>query len=180
MRLDFKRRSGLTQLVAIAAVLVMSACAGAAVHAIRSAASGTVIKTHASAVGKIVVDGSNHTLYMFARDKNGKSSCYGSCVSYWPAVIASGKVTAGAGIKASLLGTTTRKDGKKQVTYNKHPLYRYVGDSKAGQVTGQGENASGGKWYVVSPSGAVIKASASAGGSTSGGTTTSSGGTGWS
>jgi predicted lipoprotein with Yx(FWY)xxD motif len=43
------------------------------------------------------------------------------------------------------------------VTYNHWPLYTYVTDTKPGQTTGQGVNNSGGKWYVLSPSGKVIK-----------------------
>jgi hypothetical protein len=68
----------------------------------------------------------------------------------------SGKPTAGRGVRAALLGTTKRSGGKRQVTYNGHPLYRFQGDHKAGDVNGQGINAFGARWYVVSPSGKAI------------------------
>ena len=59
-------------------------------------------------------------------------------------------------MNASLLGTTTRKDGTTEVTYAGHPLYYFIADKQPGQVTGQGIDAFGGPWYVVSPSGAQI------------------------
>jgi hypothetical protein len=54
--------------------------------------------------------------------------------------------------KKKLLGT----DGRV-VTYNRWPLYTYVTDTKPGQTSGQNVNNSGGKWYVLSPSGKVIE-----------------------
>ena len=73
---------------------------------------------------------------------------------------------AGTGVKAKLLGTTKRKNGKLQVTYNHHPLYLYAGDTGAGQVSGQGLNFFGGKWWVLSAAGRAIKAAPPAGGGT--------------
>jgi hypothetical protein len=81
-----------------------------------------------------------------------------------------GTLRAGTGVKANLLGSTNRKNGKLQVTYSHHPLYLYAGDSGAGQVSGQGLNFFGGKWYVLSAAGKAIKAAPPAGGGT--GTTT--------
>jgi len=99
-------------------------------------------------------------LYLFAKDRNGKSACSGSCAVYWPPLIASGKPKAGAGARQSLLGTTRRADGRLQVTYRHHPLYRYAGDSAKGQTNGQGLNASGGLWWVLSPAGNEISSMA--------------------
>jgi predicted lipoprotein with Yx(FWY)xxD motif len=59
-------------------------------------------------------------------------------------------------VTASLLNTTTRRDGTTEVTYAGHPLYYFISDKKAGDVTGQGINAFGARWYVVSPSGMQI------------------------
>ena len=68
-----------------------------------------------------------------------------------------------------MLGTTPRSDGKPQVTYDGHPLYGYQGDSKAGDTNGQGINAFGAAWYVLSPSGtAITAASSSSGGGSNG------------
>src|SRR6266540_1912235 len=92
----------------------------------------------------------------FEKDKNGKSACTGRCATFWPPLIASGKPVAGAGAKASLLGTTKRVDGRLQVTYNHHPLYTFAKDTKKGQTNGEEVNAFGAEWYVTSPAGAKI------------------------
>ena len=128
-------------------------------------AGTTSVKARNTNLGKILVNGQGRTLYLFAPDKNGKSVCYGSCAKYWPPLItATAHVAATAPVKASLLGTTKRKDGKLQVTYNHHPLYLYVGDAKAGDAKGEGLNLSGGLWWVVSPAGAAVKKTAGGGG----------------
>jgi predicted lipoprotein with Yx(FWY)xxD motif len=115
--------------------------------------------------GKILVDAKGRTLYMLTADKHGKSSCYGQCASFWPPLVASSSHVTATGLKASLLRTTMRTDGRLQVTYNGHPLYRFAKDTKAGQTNGQGLNAFGGMWWVLSPAGAPIKqAAAPAGG----------------
>ena len=112
------------------------------------------MKTGTSALGRIVVDGQSHTLYLFEKDKRGKSACSGACATNWPPLLTKGKPVAGAGAKASLLGTTKRADGTTQVTYNKHPLYTFVGDKgKRGATTGEGLDAFGAKWYVVAAKG---------------------------
>ena len=101
----------------------------------------------------MLVNASGRTLYRYTPDKKGKSTCSGQCAAYWPALMAKGKVTAGAGASASLVGTIKR--GKSlQVTYAGWPLYTYVGDTKAGQMTGEGTEKI---WYVVSPTGALVK-----------------------
>ena len=111
-------------------------------------------------LGPILVNARGHTLYMFAKDRNGKSSCSGSCAKFWPPSLQRGKPTAGSGVKASLLGTTKRSNGSLQLTYNKHPLYTFVLDKKAGQTNGEDQLAFGARWYAVSGKGtAVVKAS---------------------
>jgi predicted lipoprotein with Yx(FWY)xxD motif len=119
----------------------------------RSAAAGTKVGTASTSLGQILVDGRGRTLYLFAKDKSGKSACSGICASYWPPLIASGKPHAVTGAKASLLGTIRRADGRRQVTYRHHPLYRFSGDTQKGLTTGQGLGDFGGKWWVVSPAG---------------------------
>ncbi len=81
----------------------------------------------------ILVDGKGRTLYLFQKDQPNQSACSGACASAWPVDQTSGTPKAGSGVKASLLGTIKRTDGTTQVTYNKHPLYYYSGDSQAGQ-----------------------------------------------
>ena len=76
---------------------------------------------------------------------------------YWPPLITSGKPRAGAGVKASRLGTTKRSDGRLQATYNHHPLYTFVKDTKKGQTTGEGLNIFGAEWYALSPTGSKVE-----------------------
>jgi hypothetical protein len=87
------------------------------------------------------------------------SACTGACASAWPPV--TGTATAAGSAKASDLGTITRSDGTKQVTYDGHPLYYFVGDSGPGTATGQGSDNFGAKWWLVSPAGSDVTASVS-------------------
>jgi predicted lipoprotein with Yx(FWY)xxD motif len=148
------RRLTLT-LAGLATVLSLGVSgAWASSHA---ASAAPRIAAASSSLGRILVDGRGHTLYLFANDKGGMSTCVGQCAGFWPPVIASAKPTAAAGAKASLLGTTKRPDGRLQVTYNHHPLYTFVKDARKGQTTGEELNAFGAEWYALSPAGAKIQ-----------------------
>ena len=105
-------------------------------------------------LGVILVNGAGRTLYMFVPDKQKKVTCHGSCAAAWPPLkVKKGqRPTAGGAARKKLLGL----DGRV-VTYNRWPLYTYVGDTKPGQASGQAQNLNGGLWYVLSPSGKVIK-----------------------
>ncbi len=107
-------------------------------------------------LGQILVDGAGKTLYLFVADTGSSSTCYTTCAQIWPPVLTSGPPQAGTGANASLLGTTTRTDGKMEVTYAGHPLYYFVQDKATGDTTGQGVNGFGGLWWVVSPSGTAV------------------------
>jgi len=143
------------------AVVVVAAAtmAAAALGANHSGSRGTVAAA-GSGLGRILVDGRGHTLYLFEKDKHDKSACAGKCAAAWPPLIASGKPRAAAGAKASLLGFTRRADGRLQVTYNHHPLYTFVGDTRKGQTAGENVDAFGADWYAVSPAGAKVEPSA--------------------
>jgi predicted lipoprotein with Yx(FWY)xxD motif len=105
------------------------------------------------------------------------SSCAGACAQAWPPVTASGAPVATGGVNSAALGTITRSDGTKQATYNGHPLYYFAGDPKAGSITGQGSDAFGAKWWLVSPAGtAITTAGASGSGAAPGANSTSSSG----
>jgi predicted lipoprotein with Yx(FWY)xxD motif len=117
---------------------------------------GTTVAVAKTRIGRILVDSKGITLYDFVTDKGGVSGCYGACAALWPPLITKGRPHAGPGVRASLLGTTKRKDGKLEVTYNHHPLYYFVTDRKPGQTTGQGVNQFGGPWWVLSPAGREI------------------------
>ncbi|HEX4289718.1 MAG TPA: hypothetical protein VH021_12425 [Trebonia sp.] len=89
------------------------------------------------------------------------SACTGACAGAWPPVTTTGTATASGSAKASDLGTITRSDGSKQVTYDGHPLYYFSGDSGAGTASGQGSDGFGAKWWLVAPTGSDVTASVS-------------------
>ena len=120
------------------------------------AASSPTVGVRQTKLGRILVDSHGMTLYLFMKDRNGKSACAGACAQNWPPLLVKGKPTAGRAASAKLLGTTRRKSGL-QVTYRGHPLYRFSGDSKPGQTSGEGLNAFGAEWYVLSPKGAKVE-----------------------
>src|SRR5213596_500659 len=143
-------------LTALASSAVLASAAAAFAPAGGAATGGAKVAIRTSPVGRILVDSKGITLYDFVQDKGTTSVCYGACAALWPPLISHGKPIADPGVRASLLGTTKRKDGKLEVTYNGHPLYYWVGDHKAGQTTGQGLNQFGGPWWVLSPAGREI------------------------
>ena len=146
-------------LVGGAIVIAMAVTTAAALGATRPASAGTKVAVANTTLGRVLVDGRGRTLYLFEKDKRGKSACSGKCAGFWPPLIASGKPLATAGAKASLLGTTRRADGRLQVTYNHHPLYTFVKDTRKGQTNGEGLNVFGAEWYAVSTAGAKIEKS---------------------
>ena len=121
----------------------------------KASSSAETVKVKKTKYGKILVDGKGRTLYLFKKDTSKKSTCMGSCEQAWPPMTASHPHT-GKGVMKSLVSTSSRDKGKKQVTYHGHPLYRFRGDSKAGQTNGEGLNQFGGKWYVVDPHGKAV------------------------
>jgi predicted lipoprotein with Yx(FWY)xxD motif len=149
----------------LAIALVAAGCGGKSSSSSKSAspspsqttAGGAPIDVRTSKLGSILVDGSGRTLYLFEKDKGTTSSCYGACAAGWPPYTTAGPPHAGRGASASLLGTTTRTDGKTEVTYHGHPLYYYAGDSTAGDTNGQGVEAFGAEWYVVGPAGSKVE-----------------------
>jgi predicted lipoprotein with Yx(FWY)xxD motif len=117
-------------------------------------------------LGNILVSSQGRTLYMFSRDSGTMSACTGACAVNWPPLRASGKPTVGNGARASIVSTTARSNGKRQVTYNGHPLYLFKGDNKPGDTNGEGLTAFGGSWFALSPTGnQVSPPAASSGGS---------------
>lgn len=137
--------------------IVLALVAGfAAVFAGAAAAARTTVDLRKTEYWRILVDSKGITLYDFPADKGRTSVCYGACAALWPPLLTSGKPIAGPGVKGSLLGTTKRKDGKLEVTYNGHPLYYFVSDKKPGQMTGQGLNQFGAPWWVISAAGKEI------------------------
>jgi predicted lipoprotein with Yx(FWY)xxD motif len=111
-----------------------------------------------TSLGKILTDGRGFTVYDFEADKGTKSACSGACATAWPPVPATGAAPqVGAGVKKSLVGQATRADGTKQLTYGGRPLYYFAGDSAPGSTSGQGSQAFGAPWYVLTASGQEVK-----------------------
>ena len=189
------RRSGLLRrplvaLVALAAVGVLAAGCGSngsgsggvggygssgTTPASGGASSVAMVSATSTNLGMILVDGNGRTLYLFEKDQSNQSACAGACVAAWPVDQSSATPKAGSGVTASMLGTIKRSDGSTQVTYNKHPLYYFQGDSGAGQHNGQGVDAFGAKWYAVTPAGGAVIGGADATSANGGGYGSSSG-----
>jgi predicted lipoprotein with Yx(FWY)xxD motif len=125
-----------------------------------AAAETVTIKTMSTSRGTVLTTAGGRTLYWFSNDTPSKSKCDGSCATYWPPVIGTAAVAAGASLPHGF-GTIIRSDGQTQITYDGHPLYTYTGDTAPGQIRGNGLNASGGMWWAVTPSGADLRASSS-------------------
>jgi predicted lipoprotein with Yx(FWY)xxD motif len=175
--------------VALLAVLgfVAAGCGGSsASSAPRSGVAGAQHFTSSVAVktrkikglGVVLVNAKGRTLYVFMKDKHSRVTCTGSCASFWPPLKwkGSGKPAAGGAAKSAMVAWDKDPSGGKVVTYNHWPLYTYSGDSAAGQALGWNQNLNGGKWFVISAKGAVVKHKSSGGG---GGSTGGGGGGGW-
>jgi predicted lipoprotein with Yx(FWY)xxD motif len=148
-------------LAALILALVAASGATATDQGTRAAAATTVVISTRSLpkLGTVLVNSKGRTLYMFVPDKQTKVTCLRACAAIWPPLkLAKGaKPTAKGKAKASLLGSDPNPTGGRVVTYNHWPLYTYVADTSAGQAIGQALNLNGGLWYVLSPSGKVIR-----------------------
>jgi predicted lipoprotein with Yx(FWY)xxD motif len=149
--------------------LAISACGGGGSGATAppTTASGkaaTVGLANEGNLGKILVDSQGRSLYLFQKDMGTTSECAGACAAAWPPLRATGKPVVGTSLSASRIGTTARADGKPQVTYNGHPLYRYSADQKPGDTNGQGLNAFGGAWFALSAGGNMVSGQGSGSG----------------
>ena len=114
----------------------------------------TSVELGTTSLGKVLVDSAGHTLYLSKQDTPSKASaCNGACATTWKPLETTGSVTAGSGLEAAKVGTITRSDGTKQVTYNGWPLYRYDGDTTTGDTKGQ---KVANQWYVVDAAGAAV------------------------
>ncbi len=137
-------KSGLLIIVALA--LVTAACGDD-----DSEPAGPAVQVTSSALGEILADADGNTLYLFVPDSQGASVCNDECANAWPPLTT--EVSAGDGVDASLLSTTTRDDGSIQATFNGWPLYYFAADASAGDTNGQGVND---VWFVISAAGNAI------------------------
>jgi predicted lipoprotein with Yx(FWY)xxD motif len=116
---------------------------------------GIRIKAVDSQFGTIVGDGRGQAVYLFDREDSKQSECYGDCARAWPPVLTKGRPIAGKGVRKRLLGTTRRRNGKRQVTYDGRPVYYYVDDAP-GRVLCHNVLEFGGLWLVLRPDGTPV------------------------
>ena len=141
-----------------AAAPAASPAGGSSSSAGASSSGGTVITTAKSSGGTVLASSSGRAVYLWAKDTGDMSNCNGACAGAWPPVTTTRTATASGGAVASDIGTITRSDGTKQVTYDGHPLYYFSGDSGPGAASGQGSDAFGAKWWLVAPTGSDVTA----------------------
>jgi predicted lipoprotein with Yx(FWY)xxD motif len=114
------------------------------------------VDTASNPLGEILVDADGMTLYFFLTDTAGASTCVDSCAQAWPPLVVS-SVSVGTSLNASDFSLVARPDGTQQLAMGGRPLYRFAGDTKAGDTTGQGLNS---VWYVAGANGQPVDDSA--------------------
>jgi predicted lipoprotein with Yx(FWY)xxD motif len=144
---------------AIGGAAVLAASAYGSSASALSTTKGALVALRKTNLGPVLVDARGRTLYVFEKDRGGKSACDAACAKYWPPLISRAKPRAGAGLQKSMLGVTKRPDGHRQVTYAGHPLYAFVGDKTAGQTSGEGLTNFGADWYALAASGRTVEPS---------------------
>lgn len=109
-------------------------------------------------LGDVLVD-EGVTLYVFLPDRATAVTCKGPCASVWPPLtVRPGQAPTSSGaVRKQLIGTVPGEAGDRVVTYAGWPLYSFVSDTEPGEANGQGVDLNGGYWYVISPSGKIIK-----------------------
>ena len=136
---------GATVVVATGLLTVVASATGAPAGAAR-------LSVHSTEFGKALFGPSGKVVYVFGADRGSTSRCYGVCAKAWPPLLTTAAPLAGPGVQASLLGTTKRKNGAIQVTYDRHPLYYYSADPR-GKVMCQHARMHGGLWLIIKPNG---------------------------
>jgi predicted lipoprotein with Yx(FWY)xxD motif len=157
----FARSKAAWLMAPICAAVLVAGCGGsssaAGTSSTSAASAGPVtVKTVTGRDGTYLADRSGRALYMWLGDDAGKSNCSSDCARAWPPVVTGTAPRASGGARSASLGTITRSDGRKQITYQGHPLYYFVVDSGPGTTKGQGSQSFGARWWLVGPSGAAI------------------------
>jgi predicted lipoprotein with Yx(FWY)xxD motif len=144
---------------AIAAVAVLGAAAYGGTSSTSRASKGALVALRKTTLGSVLVDARGRTLYVFKKDRKGKSVCETACIKFWPPLVSRAMPRAGKGVQKSMLGVSRRHDGRRQVTYAGQPLYTFVGDKTAGQTSGEGLTNFGAEWYALAASGRSVEPS---------------------
>jgi predicted lipoprotein with Yx(FWY)xxD motif len=160
MNVKYVTSGVVTILVAGIAVIAFAVGGGTAkTRPQESVAAASAVRIRSTSLGNTLVDANGRTLYLFAGDRANVSRLSGAGLSVWPRFVATGPVKGLNGAQAAKIGTITSPRGIRQVTYNGHPLYYYVGDSAPGSTRGQGLNQFGALWYVLGPAGNAVTSS---------------------
>jgi predicted lipoprotein with Yx(FWY)xxD motif len=114
-------------------------------------------------VGEYLVASNGFTLYTFAQDVSGSSTCKGDCAVKWPPLLETTSLPTGVG---GTLSTVAREDGSRQVTYDGKPLYFFAGDKAPGETNGHGV---GSVWFAAKAVVVVTNSSGSSNDSSSSG-----------
>jgi predicted lipoprotein with Yx(FWY)xxD motif len=147
-----------------AGTLALAGCASAggsgtaAGGGVSPAASSAALTTARTSLGTVVVDAKGRTVYEFDKDTVGAatSACTGVCVGLWPELTTTSSAPKGSGVTGAV-ATAPTTGGARQLTLDGHRLYTFSGDTKAGQVNGE---AFMHQWWVLAPSGRLIKTGA--------------------
>jgi predicted lipoprotein with Yx(FWY)xxD motif len=120
-----------------------------------SAAAAPTVRLELTSAGKTLTDRSGFTLYIFTRDRHDRDRCasVSGCLGAWPALTTTSRPVAGAGVRASLLGTIKLHGDVRQVTYAGHPLYTDEADFGPRSTLNVGQSEYGGRWYAVNAAG---------------------------
>jgi predicted lipoprotein with Yx(FWY)xxD motif len=156
--------------VTLAGATMLAACGSSGGSGAQSSVSSgstapatpATVSVRSTKLGDVLVDQQGRTLYGFASDMNGTSTCTGSCASIWPAATVTKTVTTGKGLHSSTFHTIMT-NGQSQLAAATWPLYTYVGDTKPGDVNGQGIE----RFYVVRADGSLVKSTSGTAPSTS-------------
>jgi predicted lipoprotein with Yx(FWY)xxD motif len=135
-----------TAALAIAGLALLTVTVAGAMSPTVAAGPGTGLKTATIGGATVLTNAQGLTVYWFGPDTSIASKCYGSCAAYWPPV--TGTAAASPGVPGRV-GTITRADGSRQLTYNGHPLYTYIADTAPGLARGNNINLNGGRWHEV-------------------------------
>lgn len=112
------------------------------------------LRVGSSAIGKVLTDADGMTLYEYVPDgKNATSQVPEGALAAWPPLVAEGPVTLGTGLTAEG-GAAEQPNGEEWVTYNGRLVYRYTGDTRPGDVNG---NGIGSVWYALTPAGEPVQ-----------------------
>jgi predicted lipoprotein with Yx(FWY)xxD motif len=129
--------------IAALAVAVVAAALSAQAF---GAQMGPAVKLQTKKFGPVLATPHHLALYTWKQEPAGKVRCTGACAKAWPPLL----VMKGEMIHkhvSGIMGTfgqIRRPDGHMQLTFNRHPLYTYHGDT-ATKILCNGVDG----WFVV-------------------------------